>query len=137
MNLRDAMRETVRSLNRAGCCRLMRDDAGGEDKAKMLRSSPMPPKSCRVSFTDDDGVEHGVEVMAESLYEAAALGLGLLKTTAWVSKEPAPLTRLRVEVREPPVQHSLTIQQLKRWADRTPLSPAERIKKERLKALLA
>ena len=54
-----------------------------------------------------------------------------------MSKEPGPLTRLRVEVREPAVEHSLTIQQLKRWADRTPLSPAERIRKERLKALLA
>jgi hypothetical protein len=50
----------------------------------------VPPKSCRVSFTDDNGVEH-----------------------------------------------SLTVQQLKRWADRTAISPAERIRKDRLKALLA
>ena len=97
----------------------------------------MPPKSCRVSFTDDSGVDHGVEVMAESLYEAAALGLALLKKSGGVSKEPGPLTRLRVEVREPAVDHSLTVQQLRRWADRAPISPAERIKKDRLKSLLA
>ena len=97
----------------------------------------VPPKSCRVSFTDDNGVEHGVEVMAESLFEAAALGLALLKKSGWVSKEPGPLTRLRVEVREPAVEHSLTVQQLKRWADRAAVSPAERIRKDRLKALLA
>jgi hypothetical protein len=97
----------------------------------------MPPKSCRVSFVDSDGIEHGVEVMAESLFEAAALGLALLRKAGWVSKEPGPLTRLRVEVRDPAVEHSLTVQQLRRWADRTAISPAERIKKDRLKALLA
>jgi hypothetical protein len=94
-------------------------------------------KSCRISLEDSNGVEHAVEVLAESLFDAAALGLALLKKDAWVAGNPGPLTRLRVEVREPPVEHSLTLQQLKRWADRTPTSPAERIKKERLKALLA
>ncbi len=62
---------------------------------------------------------------------------GVIEKDAWVAQNPGPLTRLRVEVREPPVEHSLTVQQLRRWADRTPTSPAERIKKERLKALLA
>ena len=74
---------------------------------------------------------------AESLFAAAAMGLALLKKSGWVGKEPGPLTRLRVEARNVPVEHSLTVQQLKRWADRTALSPAERIKKEQLKALLA
>ena len=85
---------------------------------------------------DSNGIEHSVVVIAESLFEAAALALALLKQDAWVAQNPGPLTRLRVEVREPPVEHSLTVQQLKRWADRTPTSPAERIKKERLKVLL-
>jgi len=64
------------------------------------------------------------------------MGLALLRKDAWVGRDPGPLTRVRVEVREPAVEHSLTVQQLKRSADRTPTSPAERIKKERLKALL-
>jgi len=96
----------------------------------------MAPRTCRVSLEDSNGVEHAVEVLAESLFEAAALGLALLKKDSWVAKDPGPLTRLRVEVREPPVEHSLTVQQLRRWADRTPASPAERIKKERLRALI-
>jgi hypothetical protein len=96
----------------------------------------MPSRTCRVCLEDSNGVEHAVEVLADSLYEAAALALVALKTHAWVGPAPGPMTRLRVEVREPAVEHSLTLQQLKRWADRTPLSPAERIKKERLKALL-
>jgi hypothetical protein len=97
----------------------------------------MPARSCRVSLEDANGVEHAVEVLADSLYEAAALGLAMLTKSAWADHKPGPLTRLRVEVREPAVEHSVTIQQLRRWADRTPISPAERIKKERLRALLA
>jgi len=69
----------------------------------------MPPKSCRVLLTDGAGIDHRVEALADSLYEAAALGLALLRKTARVSKEPGPLTRLRVEVREPAAEHSLTI----------------------------
>lgn len=45
----------------------------------------MHGKSCRVSLTDLDGVKHQVEVEAESLYEAAALGLKALKNGSWVA----------------------------------------------------
>lgn len=96
----------------------------------------MPPKTCRVSYEDAQGVEHAVEVQAESLFEAAGLGLGLLRKDAWTKHEPSPLTRIFVEVREPATQHSLTLQQLKRWATSTAVSPAERLRKERLKELL-
>lgn len=97
----------------------------------------MPEKTCRVSFEDAEGVEHAVEVLADSLFEAAGLGLTLLTKDGWVGEGPSPLTRIQVEVREPPVQHSLTVQQLRRWADGGATSPAERLKKERLKAMLA
>ena len=35
----------------------------------------MSARVCIVSFEDWDGMEHAVEVSAETLYEAAALGL--------------------------------------------------------------
>ena len=35
----------------------------------------MSVRSCRVSIRDTKGIEHTVEVTAESLYEAVALGL--------------------------------------------------------------
>ena len=94
------------------------------------------PKSCRVSITDSDGVEHAIEVLADSLFEAAGLGVSLLTKDSWMRQTPAPLTRIQVEVREPPVQHSLTMQQLRRWAGGGATSPAERLRKERVKALL-
>jgi len=35
----------------------------------------MPVRSCRVSILDMDGIKHSVQVTAETLYEAVALGL--------------------------------------------------------------
>src|SRR5438046_1020081 len=57
--------------------------ADGEEIANMLRPS-MAGKRCRVGFQDTDGVRHQTEVEAESLYEAAALGLKALKTSDWI-----------------------------------------------------
>jgi hypothetical protein len=33
----------------------------------------VPIRTCRVSFTDSEGLRHSVDVQAETLYEAAAL----------------------------------------------------------------
>ena len=44
------------------------------------RSLPaVPLRPCLVSFTDSRGVQHSVEVTAETLFEAAALGVALLR----------------------------------------------------------
>jgi hypothetical protein len=42
----------------------------------------MPARFCTVTFTDPSGVRHTVEVQAESLSEAAALGLAAWKRDA-------------------------------------------------------
>ena len=41
-----------------------------------------------------------------------------------------------VEVREPVTKHTLTLMQLERWLHGAVTNPAEKVKKERLKALL-
>jgi len=48
-------------------------------------------------------------------------------------------TRIEVgdEVREPAVKHTVTLVQLQRWANGATRSPAERIKRERMRQLLA
>jgi hypothetical protein len=76
----------------------------------------MAPKTCTVSVTDRCGTRHSVEVLAESLYEAAALGLKLLRDADWVGTLE-PMTRLQLQVRAPTVMHEVTIQQLQRWLD--------------------
>ena len=46
-------------------------------------------------------------------------------------------TELEVEVREPATRHTVSIQQLRRWCDGLAASPAETIRKAKLKKLLA
>jgi hypothetical protein len=89
-----------------------------------------------VSFTGPSGLRHSVEVTAESIYEAAALGVAVLKNSGW-SEAIAPGTELEVQVREPATSHRLTVQQIHRWCDGVTVSPDETMKKRRLKQLLA
>jgi len=95
----------------------------------------MPPKTCTVSFTGPTGVRHAIEVTADSLYEAAALGLGLMQKRDWIDKI-GPGTELKVQVKEPAVTHSVSVQQLRRWIEGIATSPDELLRKNKLKALL-
>jgi hypothetical protein len=96
----------------------------------------VPPRSCVVSLSDSRGVKHSVEVTAETLFEAAALGLQLLRQHEWV--EPAgPATRLEVVVNRPVVRHEVTVQQIERWLDSTAITPDERLRRERVRKILA
>ena len=96
----------------------------------------MALRTCTVSFTGPSGVRHSVEVTAESIYEAAALGVSALKNSGWVDAI-APGTELKIQVREPATCHRLTLQQIRRWYDGVAVSPDETLKKRRLRQLLA
>ena len=99
------------------------------------------PARCRlgyartVSVTGPSGVRFSVDVTAESLYEAAALGLSLLRQDDWV-EAIAPGTELEVLVRQPTTKHTVTLAQLLRWCDGIAVSPNETLKKRKLKDLL-
>lgn len=94
------------------------------------------PKTCRVSFKDLDGIVHAVEVEAETMYEAAVLGLKALKRSDWI-EVIGPGTRIVIQVQEPPVEHFMMYAQLTRWLEGGATNPAELVKKKRLKELLA
>src|ERR1700687_4831971 len=94
----------------------------------------MAPKTCTVSVTDASGSRHSVEVLAESLYEAAALGLKLLRDAEWV-ETLGPMTRLQLQVRAPTVMHEVTIQQLQRWLDGAPIRPPEAVRKSTVESI--
>ena len=81
-------------------------------------------------------VRHSVEIIAESIYEAAALGVSALKSDGRADAI-APGTELEIEVREPATYHRLTVQQIRRWCDGVSASPDDTLKKRRLKQLLA
>jgi hypothetical protein len=88
-----------------------------------------------VSFKSATGVTHGVEVEADTLYEAAGLGLARLKKDGWI-EGLGPGSRLEIQVREPTTIHSLTVRQLHLWLDSVTTSPAEVLRRARVKQLL-
>jgi hypothetical protein len=95
----------------------------------------MPPKTCTVAVTDARGSRHSVDVLAESLFEAAALGLKLLRDDGWMDK-PGPATRLEVQVQAPTVTHEVTVLQVQRWLEGASISPNEMVKKAKLRSIL-
>ena len=80
-------------------------------------------------------MRHTIDVTAESVYEAAALALAAFSKHDWVD-EVGPGTRLDIEIIEPAVTHTLLIGQLRTWLSRPAASPAEQVRKQKLKALL-
>jgi len=96
----------------------------------------MPGKACRVTYKDLDGVGHSVEVVAESVYEASVLALSALSRHEWI-ESVGPGTRLDIQIIEPNITHTLLVAQLKQWLDRPPTSPADSMKKRKLRELLA
>ena len=62
------------------------------NKQRICIIEGMAPKTCTVTVTDANGSRHSVQVLAESLYEAAALGLKLPRDADWVHAL-GPMTR--------------------------------------------
>jgi hypothetical protein len=89
-----------------------------------------------VSFKSAGGITHAVDVTADSLYEAAAIGLSMLRQDGWVA-QVAPGTQLTVQVREPVTIHQVTVAQITRWCDGVTVSPDEVLKRKRVKELLS
>ena len=80
-------------------------------------------------------MRHTVDVTAQSVYEAAALALAAFSKHGWV-EEVGPGTRLDIEIIEPAVTHTLLVGQLRTWLSRPAASPADQMRKQKLKALL-
>jgi hypothetical protein len=101
----------------------------------MIRLPAVALRTCTVAFTGPSGIRHSVEVSAESIYEAAALGVSALRKSGWTDAI-APGIELEIQVREPATSHRLTVGQIRRWCDGAAVSPDETLKKRRLKQLL-
>jgi hypothetical protein len=77
-----------------------------------------------------------VEVEAASIYEASVLALSAFSNHEWI-EAVGPGTRLEIQVMEPVATHMLFVAQLRQWLDAPARNPADVIKKQTLKALLA
>ena len=86
-------------------------------------------RSCRVAYRDSDGIRHSVEVTAETLYEAAVLGMTTLRAAGWMD---APNLTIEVTVKAPETTQSINSGVLAAWLSRSGKSPREQALKSRL-----
>jgi hypothetical protein len=89
-----------------------------------------------VSFTDARGIKHSVEVTADSLFEAAVRGVKALRSGEW-NEPPGRATLLEIEVSNPIVRHTVSLQHVAQWLNGASASPRESMKKIALRKLLA
>src|SRR5262249_29820071 len=90
-------------------------------------------RSCIVSYRDLEGITHSVEVTAESLYEAAILGIVAMKIPRW---RDCPWLDFGVRSKAPETTHTVANGSLSDWLDRNGKSPREQSLKARLLDLL-
>lgn len=95
----------------------------------------MAVRACTVSFFGTSGIRHGVDVDAESLYEAAAKAVARFRADPWM-EHVGQDTTLDIEIREPASKHSVTLKQLDAWLASSSANAQVASKKVRLKMLL-
>jgi len=96
----------------------------------------MAVRTCLVSVCDVQGVEHTVEVTAETLFEAVALGLRIFRENAWVGEIGNGLTAVQIAVKQPEIRHTVLLRDFDRWLSLGGGSPAEVSLKHRVRKLL-
>jgi hypothetical protein len=107
----------------------------GRNYSECATFYPMTVRLCTVSFKAMTGITHAVEVEAESVYEAAGLGLARLKRDGWV-EGLGPATKLEIQVREPATTHVISVDRLTRWVNGTTVSPGETLRRARVRHLI-
>ena len=95
----------------------------------------MPVRACSVSFKGASGIRHGVEIEAESVFEAAVKAVARFRADPWM-EQVGPGTPLDIEVGEPAMKHSISLQQVEHWIASATRNPTEASKKVRLKMML-
>jgi hypothetical protein len=89
---------------------------------------------CVVKLIDQHGVTHEVEVQAESVYEAALLGLSRLERVGWES-DGSTIGSVTVEVWEEPTRHVVQVKNLLSWLKAPGKFPPEEQRKAKLRML--
>ena len=102
----------------------------------MLACLVVSLRTCTVSCCDLKGIEHAIEVTADSLYEAVAQGLRTFRENDWVDDIGGGQTTITVVVRQPGVEHKVRVRDFEQWLESQGRTPAEMSLKSRLRALL-
>lgn len=96
----------------------------------------MAVRTCRVSCLDTQGVEHAVEVTAQSLYEAVAQALRVFRENEWSKAGDRGPSAVVVKIKQPEIEHKVQIRDFENWLDSSGKSPAEMALKNRLRDVL-
>jgi len=64
-----------------------------------------------------NGTLHGVDVDAESLYEAVAIAVASFREDDVSPSEPGPMTEFTVAVYRNPTEHKLRLQHVLKWSE--------------------
>lgn len=96
----------------------------------------MSVRSCRVTVTDMQGVDHTCVVSAGSLYEAVARGLVSLRRQEWVGGAVLEHGSVTVEVGEAPIEHRVKLQEFNKWIRKDGGSPRDVIQRGRVREIL-
>ena len=92
---------------------------------------------CRVSFTDSKGILDGVDLDAESLYEAAAIAVASFREDDVSPSSPGPMTEFTVVVYRNPPEHKIRLQHVLKWSEhKTTEGPAGITRRNRVRTLL-
>jgi hypothetical protein len=96
----------------------------------------MAVRSCRVTCRDAQGIEHRVDVTAESLFEAVAQAWRIFGENEWNTDGGRPPSVFVVKVKHPEIEHKVRTQDFENWLAAAPKSPAEMALKNRLGKIL-
>jgi hypothetical protein len=91
----------------------------------------MAVRTCKISCRDPQGVEHTVEVSAQSVSEAVAQALRVFPEHEWC--DLALAATVRVRIRQPEVEHRVQIWDFYNWLEAGSRNPAEMTLKSRLR----
>jgi hypothetical protein len=81
-------------------------------------------------------VTHTVEVTAETLYEAVALGMAAIRTDEWVTGIAQGLNPVKVRVTNVAVEHEVRLMDFTQWLERAGGSPREMSDRKRIRSIL-
>jgi hypothetical protein len=95
----------------------------------------VPTQSCRVSVTDIDGINHSTCVNADTLFEAVARGLKVIRESVWAGEIPEGINTVTVRAAQPEVEHRVKVSEFKSWLNRTGGSPAETVHRKKVRAI--
>ena len=96
----------------------------------------MSVRTCRVTCRDTQGVEHTVQVTAQSLYEAVAQALRAFREDHWSEDPNRGPASVVVTIKQPEVEHRVRIKDFENWLDSAGRSPAEMALKSRLRDII-